>query len=43
MNNTYLYMPEVCDGDYCCRDCDRCPKRFVIVDMFEEEDVSFGE
>lgn len=20
------YIPEKCDGDYCCGDCDNCPK-----------------
>lgn len=27
MKNVYAYNPEVCDGDYCPMDCDRCPKR----------------
>ena len=23
----YLYVPEVCDGDFCPMNCDHCPKR----------------
>lgn len=25
MNNYEYYIPEICDGHYCCRDCEKCP------------------
>lgn len=27
MSDLHLYDPEVCDGDYCPKDCEKCPKR----------------
>lgn len=37
MDNYEFYRPEVCDGDYCPRDCDVCPKREIILEMEEED------
>lgn len=32
--NNYLdYDPEYCDGQYCCRDCDKC----LIADRIRED------
>lgn len=38
IKNIYLYRPDVCDGDYCPQDCDRCPKREEILKLEEAED-----
>ena len=35
MSELYAYTPEICDGDYCPRDCDRCWKRDLSIE--EEE------
>ena len=34
MSDLYKYDPDICDGDFCPQDCDRCPK----ADREEEED-----
>ena len=36
MKNIYLYNPDVCDVEYCCKDCDKCPKRHILEEMNEE-------
>lgn len=36
MDNMYLYTPEICDGDYCPRDCDRCQKSDMILELGED-------
>jgi len=33
MSDLYLYNPDICDGDLCVMDCDRCPKRHIIEDL----------
>ena len=38
MNNYSLYTPEICDGSECIRDCDKCPKADLILEMMEEEE-----
>ena len=38
VKNVYLYRPDVCDGDYCPQDCDKCPKAEQILEMEEEDD-----
>lgn len=43
MKNVYLYVPEICDGDYCPLDCDRCQKADKILEMMEEENDDNGE
>jgi hypothetical protein len=37
MKNIYLYTPEICDGGFCCKDCDRCPKADKALERMEEE------
>lgn len=38
MNNYELYTPEICDGHYCCRDCEEChPWADEIMEKQEEE------
>lgn len=39
MKNVYLYRPEICDGDYCPMDCDKCPKAEKILETEENEDA----
>ena len=36
MSDLYAYTPEICDGDYCPQDCDRCRKRDMIEENEEE-------
>jgi hypothetical protein len=38
MNNYELYTPEICDGHYCCRDCEVCPLADEIMEKQEEEE-----
>ena len=38
LKNVYLYRPDVCDGDYCPQDCDKCPKAEQILELEEKED-----
>ena len=38
MNNYELYDPAYCDGNFCCRDCDRCPIADHILEMMEDEE-----
>ena len=33
----WAYCPTVCDGDYCPRNCDRCPKMEEAVAVSAEE------
>ena len=35
----WAYVPEKCDGDYCCGCCDNCPK----ADLIFEEDIKDGK
>lgn len=39
MNNYEYYTPEYCDGNFCCRDCERCPK---AEKMMEKQEARFG-
>lgn len=34
--NLWAYVPHICDGDYCCGDCDECEK--VLTGELEEGD-----
>lgn len=39
MKNIYLYDPEVCDGHYCCMDCDdHCPWADMVLEKLAEEE-----
>ena len=38
MKNIWAYNPAVCDGDYCPKDCDICPKTDECLELEEEED-----
>lgn len=39
MSDLWLYTPEICDGDYCPLDCDRCYKADAAMEaQCEEED-----
>ena len=38
MSDLYLYNPDICDGDFCPMDCDRCPKADACIEAAEEED-----
>ena len=37
MSDMYAYTPEICDGDYCPQDCDRCPKLDLILEAEDME------
>ena len=37
MKNVYLYDPEICEGDFCPLDCDRCPKSHEVEEHLAEE------
>lgn len=39
LSDLYKYDPDICDGDFCPHDCDRCPK----ADREEEEDEEDDE
>lgn len=43
MKNIYLYTPEVCDGDYCPKDCDNCIKADAAMSIADEEEEDDGE
>ena len=39
----WAYIPEICDGDFCCGDCDHCPKtngNMAIIHQSREEEES---
>lgn len=38
MSDLWLYVPEVCDGDFCCQDCDHCPNADAAMEAQEEEE-----
>lgn len=40
MKNIWLYTPEICDGDFCPKDCDACPKKELIFEREEGESMS---
>ena len=41
MSDLYLYNPDICDGDFCPQDCDRCYKREKAEEAaYEEPDDS---
>lgn len=40
MSDLYLYNPDICDGDFCPQDCDRCPKREKAEEAAYEPDDS---
>ncbi len=35
MNNYEYYTPEYCDGNFCCRDCEKCQ---IAEEIMEAED-----
>lgn len=38
MNNREYYDPEICDGHYCCRDCEKCDLLDEILEKLEAEE-----
>lgn len=38
MTDLYLYVPEVCDGDFCPMNCDNCYKHDEALAAAEGED-----
>lgn len=40
MSDLYLYNPEICDGDFCPQDCDRCYKADACMEAAAEENDS---
>lgn len=33
-----MYTPEICDGDFCQKECDGCPNVELIIEREEEKD-----
>ena len=38
MSDLWLYTPEICDGDYCPLDCDKCYKADAVMGVMEEDE-----
>lgn len=38
MSDLWLYTPEICDGDYCPLDCDKCYKACEAMEAQAEEE-----
>ena len=38
MSDLWAYDPDICDGDLCVMDCDRCPKRHQVEEKRAEEE-----
>ena len=38
MSDLWAYVPEICDGDFCPLDCDKCYKRDKAMEYMMEED-----
>jgi len=42
MSDLWLYVPEVCDGDFCPQDCDRCYKSDAAMEAQAKDDPNAG-
>lgn len=40
MSDLWLYVPKVCDGDFCQQDCDRCYKSDAAMEAQAKEDAN---
>lgn len=38
MSDLWLYTPDICDGDFCPQDCDRCYKADAAMEAQAEDD-----
>ena len=38
MSDLWAYNPEICDGDFCPLDCDRCGKRDAAMEAQQEDE-----
>ena len=39
----WAYCPEVCDGEYCIGDCDRCGIVMVIAELMDDNEEKGNE